>query len=491
MEKQLSIKTLDQLSRDVAVPDYDLRKSQCGIVHIGPGAFHRAHQAYYTDLALAYGGNWRIHGVSMRSDTLKKALAPQDNLYSLAVVDNTPSLRVLGAIKTLSTLSEDRDVITAALCSPAIKIISLTVTEKGYCLNNTGSLDVENPDIQHDLANPDLPISAVGLIAQALKAREHSGDADVTIISCDNVTDNGKKLAKAVIDFAYYLSPELAKWIQNNIAFPCTMVDSITPATDDEVKSNVSANLGLKDDWPIQRETFTQWVIEDHFSGPRPPWEKVGVTFTKDVTFFEKAKLRILNGTHSTLAYVGLLFGKETVYDAISTPSIQVLISALLEREIIPSIETDYIETLRQYAADIIARYHNKHIRHMLSQIAWDGSQKLPFRILDTVRDNLHANRDINLLCIPIAAWCLFVSRKAKAGESITDPKATALIERATRHAFDPVAVTNDLLNETTIFAELSANSLFRDHVLTQVKTLSAWSTQDVDETLDPILEDL
>ena len=165
------------------------------------------------------------------------------------------------------------------------------------------------------------------------------------------------------------------------------MVDSITPATDDEVKSNVSANLGLKDDWPIQRETFTQWVIEDHFSGPRPPWEKVGVTFTKDVTFFEKAKLRILNGTHSTLAYVGLLFGKETVYDAISTPSIQVLISALLEREIIPSIETDNIETLRQYAADIIARYHNKHIRHMLSQIAWDGSQKLPFRILDTIRD--------------------------------------------------------------------------------------------------------
>ncbi|WP_218396697.1 mannitol dehydrogenase family protein [Alteromonas lipotrueae] len=491
MEKQLSIKTLDQLNSNVAVPEYDLLNSQCGIVHIGPGAFHRAHQAYYTDLALAYGGNWRIHGVSMRSDTLKKALAPQDNLYSLAVVDDTPSLRVIGAIKTLSTLSEDRDVITAALCSPATKIISLTVTEKGYCLNNTGCLDVENPDIQHDLANPDLPISAVGLIAQALTARKYSGNADVTIISCDNVTDNGKKLAKAVIDFTYHLSPALAQWIQDSIAFPCTMVDSITPATDDEVKANVSTNLGIQDDWPIQREMFTQWVIEDNFSGPRPPWGEVGVTFTKDVLFFEKAKLRILNGTHSALAYVGLLFGKETVYDAISTPAIQALISALLEREIIPSIETDNIETLNQYADDIVARYHNKHIRHMLSQIAWDGSQKLPFRVLDTIRDNLHANRDINLLCVPIAAWCLFVTRKAKSGDAITDPKAPALIDMASQHAFDPVAVTNTLLNEAAIFAELSTNSVFRSHVLAHVKTLSECSSLGVDETLNPILGDL
>jgi fructuronate reductase len=491
MEKQLSIKTLDQLSSDVAVPDYDLHKSQCGIVHIGPGAFHRAHQAYYTDLALAYGGNWRIHGVSMRSDTLKKALASQDNLYSLAIVDDNPSLRVIGAIKTLSTLSEDRDVITAALCSPATKIISLTVTEKGYCLNNSGSLDVDNPDIQHDLANPGSPISAVGLIAQALKAREHSGDGDVTIISCDNVTDNGKKLAKAVIDFAYHLSSDLAQWIQDNIAFPCTMVDSITPATDEEVKSNVSTNLGLEDDWPIQRESFTQWVIEDNFSGPRPPWEKVGVTFTKDVSFFEKAKLRILNGTHSTLAYVGLLFGKETVYDAISTPALQALISELLEREIIPSIKTDSIQTLNQYADDIVARYHNKHIRHMLSQIAWDGSQKLPFRILDTIRDNLHAKREINLLCVPIAAWCLFVTRKAKSGDAITDPKTSTLIDLASQHAFEPIAVTNALLNETAIFAELSTNSVYRSHVLAHVKTLSEYSSLGVDETLNRILGDL
>ena len=331
MTKPLSISTLPLLSDSVSKPNYDLEATGCGIVHIGPGAFHRAHQAYYTEKALAYGGDWRIHGVSMRSASLKEALSTQDNLYALCIVDNEPETHIIGAIKTLSTLAHDREDIVTALVNKQTKIVTLTVTEKGYCLNAQGHLDTDHPDIKADLVTPETPVSAVGLIVQALAQRKQAGYADITIISCDNVSDNGKKLQKAVTEFANKTDESLGQWISENIAFPCTMVDSITPATEDSFKANVAAELGLTDNWPIQREAFTQWVVEDNFSGPRPAWDKVGVTFTHDVSFFEKAKLRILNGTHSTLAYIGLLLGKETVFDAMRTPAIKQLIQTMLK----------------------------------------------------------------------------------------------------------------------------------------------------------------
>ncbi len=478
MNKQLSISTLPLLGSGVHTPQYDLAATECGIVHIGPGAFHRAHQAYYTEKALAYGGDWRIHGVSMRSGTLKKALANQDNLYALCVVDNEPETHVIGAIKTLSTLAEDRDEVVAALANQKTKIVTLTVTEKGYCLNAQGHLDTEHADIKADLVDPDTPISAVGLLVKALKLRKQAGYADITIISCDNVSDNGKKLQKAVTEFATKTDETLGQWITENIAFPCTMVDSITPATDDSFKAQVSTTLGLDDNWPIQREAFTQWVIEDTFSGPRPQWDKVGVTFTQDVSFFEKAKLRILNGTHSTLAYVGTLFGKETVYQAISTPAIKQLIASLLSEEIVPSLGESSGFDLNQYAQDIVKRYENQHIRHLLSQIAWDGSQKIPFRLLDTIRDNIKAKRSINLLCTGVAAWCLFVNNKAARNEAITDPLDTLLTDLAKSVEFEPQALAKKLLALDTMFAELSVNESFKRTVLDKVDKLLAIEKQ-------------
>ena len=233
MTKPLSISTLPLLSDSVSKPNYDLEATGCGIVHIGPGAFHRAHQAYYTEKALAYGGDWRIHGVSMRSASLKEALSTQDNLYALCIVDNEPETHIIGAIKTLSTLAHDREDIVAALVNKQTKIVTLTVTEKGYCLNAQGHLDTDHPDIKADLVTPETPVSAVGLIVQALAQRKQAGYADITIISCDNVSDNGKKLQKAVTEFANKTDESLGQWITENIAFPCTMVDSITPATED------------------------------------------------------------------------------------------------------------------------------------------------------------------------------------------------------------------------------------------------------------------
>ncbi|GFD82421.1 mannitol 2-dehydrogenase [Tenacibaculum sp. KUL118] len=477
MTKPLSIATLPLLSESVSKPNYDLNATGCGIVHIGPGAFHRAHQAYYTEKALAYGGDWRIHGVSMRSASLKDALGPQDNLYALCIVDNEPETHIIGAIKTLSTLANDREDIVAALVNRQTKIVTLTVTEKGYCLNAQGHLDTDHPDIKADLVTPETPVSAVGLIVQALAQRKQAGYADITIISCDNVSDNGKKLQKAVSEFANKTDESLGQWISENIAFPCTMVDSITPATEDSFKANVATELGLTDNWPIQRESFTQWVVEDNFSGPRPAWDKVGVTFTHNVSFFEKAKLRILNGTHSTLAYIGLLLGKETVYEAMRTPAIKQLIQTMLKEEIVPSLVNDDTEgnndfDLNVYAQDIVKRYENRHIRHLLSQIAWDGSQKIPFRILDTVRDNLKAKRNIDLLCTAVAAWCLFVNNKARLDETITDPLDEALRATAKSVNFQPDALTKKLLSLDTMFAELSVNNTFKEKVREKVELL-------------------
>ena len=474
MAASLNNATLATLPAEVKKPDYDRAERSRGIVHIGPGAFHRAHQAVYTDMAMAYGGNWRITGVSMRSATLKQKLAGQDNLYSLVVLDNEPYVQVIGAFDSVLVLNEDREAIMAALTDANTHIISLTITEKGYCLASNGELDTSHADIMHDLSNPDEPVSAVGLIVSALKHRFEQQQADITVISCDNLADNGKKLAKAVLQFAEKIQPELAHWIEQNIAFPCTMVDSITPATDEALISLAADKLGVEDAWPIQREGFTQWVVEDKFSGPRPAWEKVGVTFTDDVAAFENAKLRILNGTHSTLAYTGILLGKETVYEAISDSALEAFIGRLLSDEIIPSINAEGVMDLPAYAEDILNRYKNRHIRHLLAQIAWDGSQKLPFRVLNTVRDNLKLGQQAKLLCVPIAAWILFIAKRASDQEELVDPLAETLIGLANQHQGDLAALGAAVLNLPQVFAELTANKWFKDTVLEYVKVLSS-----------------
>lgn len=473
MSGKLNNASLAQLPGAVKVPAYERAKRSRGIVHIGPGAFHRAHQAVYTDMAMAYGGNWRITGVSMRSATLKHKMAEQDNLYSLVVLDNEPYVQVIGAFDSVLVLDEDREAIMAALTDANTHIISLTITEKGYCLTSNGELDTSHPDIMHDLRNPDEPVSAIGLIVSALKHRFEQQQADITVISCDNLADNGKKLGKAVVQFADKLQPELAEWISASICFPCTMVDSITPATDEALIELAAEKLGVEDAWPIQREGFTQWVVEDAFSGPRPAWDKVGVTFTDDVAAFENAKLRILNGTHSTLAYTGILLGKETVYEGITDSALEGFIRRLLTEEIIPSINAEGVMDLASYAEDILNRYKNRHIRHLLAQIAWDGSQKLPFRLLNTVRDNRRLGQQAKLLCVPIAAWILFIAKRDKEQEKLVDPLGETLLALAAQHREDKQALAAAILNLPQVFAELTASKWFKETVLGYVNMLS------------------
>ncbi len=427
---ELNNSTLSSLdARGIQVPQYDRSQVQVGVVHFGPGAFHRAHQAFYLDEALRSDPRWGICEVALQSTSVRDALAPQDGLYTTAVLDKEPGYRVVGAIKDLLVARESASAVLARLVDPATKLVTATITEKGYCLRPDGGLDTTHAEIQHDLKNPDAPRTLVGYLANALKQRRHAGVAPPNIVSCDNLADNGKRLRRAVVEFAAHSDAELAKWIETEVPFPSTMVDSITPATDDALKARVAEALGVVDRWPIQREAFVQWVIEDAMRGPAPDWAAVGVTVTNNVAGFERAKLRLLNGAHSTLAYVGSLAGFETVYEAISNSELDRFVQALMREDFRASLEATQGLDLDRYIDAVLGRFRNPAIRHLLAQIAWDGSQKLPFRILNTMVEALAAGRPIDRMCVPIAAWFHFVRRKANKDEAITDPMADMLSE--------------------------------------------------------------
>jgi fructuronate reductase len=482
--QQLNKNSLNNLPADVRFNKAAL-DSKIGMVHLGPGAFHRAHQAVYTDNAMEYGGDWGICAVSMRSTGVRDELAEQDNIYTLAIIDEQPSYQVISAIKEVLVLGEQREQVMQRLIAPSTHIVSLTVTEKGYCLNGKGELDVNNSDIVHDLKNLTLPISAIGLLTLALQQRMQNSTTELTIISCDNLADNGNKLGRAIIRFAEEVDKQLALWIKQNVCFPNTMVDSITPASNDELRARVANAIALQDNWPIQREAFTQWVIEDNFSGPRPAWDKVGVTFTQDVSGYEKAKLRLLNGSHSTLAYLGLRCGFETVNQAITHPALYTLISKLLKEQVALSFSAPSELDVDAYIDAILKRYSNKHIRHLLSQIAWDGSQKLPFRLLGSIQDNLAQGHSISLLCAGVAAWLHFIVSAAHSKFKIVDPLAEQLISEGLQcSGHDPKDVAR-LLNMEQVFpVSLVNNSAFSQSVTQAYVNLTALNSANIDEQI-------
>jgi fructuronate reductase len=426
---RLSLATLDQLPGSVVRPAYEVSKVEIGIVHFGPGAFFRAHQAAYYDALLAKDRRWGVCAVSLHSVGVRDALAPQDGLYSLAILDVEPRLQVIGAVREVLVAPASPDQVLARLTSPSVQLVTLTVTEKGYGLDATGALDLSDPAVAHDLAAPDAsPKSVIGWLFAGLKGRRAAGLPPFVTLSCDNLTDNGGKLRRAVIAFAKASGQRnVADWIEAQARFPSSMVDSITPATDDALRTRVTAALGVEDAWPIQREAFSQWVIEDALGPQAPDLASVGATLTKDVSLFERAKLRLLNGSHSSLAYLGLLAGLTTVSEAMAEPRLRAFIARLMREDISPSLDPDAGLDLEAYSAAILSRFANPALRHELAQIAWDGSKKLPFRLLGAVGDAYAAGRSVARLAIPIAAWMLFVRAQCAKGASLIDPLAPVL----------------------------------------------------------------
>jgi fructuronate reductase len=449
--------------RGVKIPTYDRNSVTIGIVHFGPGAFHRVHQACFIDDVLKSDPRWGICVVSLHSTGVRDALQPQSGLYTIAILDEQSSFRVVGPVKEVLVAPESPSAVLDRMVNPATRIISATITEKGYCLSKEGGLDFSHPDIQHDLKHPTAPHTFVGFLARALRMRRDQGHAAFNVISCDNLADNGHRLRRAVLDFVRTVDPSLVAWVEAEVPFPCTMVDSITPATDDALRARVKDALGVDDKWPVQREFFCQWVIENKMRGELPDWASVGVTVTDDVAGFERAKLRLLNGAHSTLAYVGSLAGHETVSGAMNDAALAGFVRRMMIEDIRSGLAAPAGLNLDQYIEAVLRRFRNPTIRHLLSQIAWDGSQKLPFRILPTVSENLAAGRSVARLTVPLAAWFHFIRRQVKHQRQIVDPLAEQLAGLASKCNGDPAHDVATFLSLEKVFsAELANTPAFR-----------------------------
>ena len=452
--------------------------SNTGIIHLGPGAFFRAFNAVYTAEAIeSRGGDWGIKAVSLRSPGIRDKLQAQDYAYtSVSLTPNGAQHKVIEVINEILVAPEDPAAVLACMSEAAIKIVSLTVTEKGYCHNPaTGDLQLDHTDIVHDLANPDLPKSAVGFLVFALAERYAQGLPPFTVLSCDNLPDNGALTKRVVIAFARHVDPALADWIETNGRFPATMVDRITPATTDTDIENLAAATGYLDPGCVVHEPFRQWVIEDDFvDGKRPDWDAAGAQFVKDVATFENMKLRCLNGTHSTLAYLGYLAGYETISDTVSDDVFAELVDQVWRQEIVPTVPQPEGEDLEAYCAALKARYLNPAIRHRTWQIAMDGSQKLPQRLLGTITENLAAGRDTPLLALAVAAWMRYVSGTDEQGQPIDvrDPLAEVL-RKASDNAESTEEKVDALLAIEAVFdTELAKNEYFRKAVISAYQSL-------------------
>jgi fructuronate reductase len=424
---RLSEASLHAARTGTILPTYNRGATRFGILHIGPGAFHRAHQAFYADTLLHADKRWAISALSLKSTTLRDALAPQQGLYTLVELGEAPRARVIGAIRELLVGADDAERAFARMTSRDLRIVSTTVTEKGYCLDARNLLDEKNEDIAHDLVNPDRPRSTIGWIVEGLRRRRAAGLTPFTVLSCDNLPDNGATLKRALIAFATHRDADLARWIESEVVCPRTMVDSITPATDDALRARAQQITGVVDAWPIQREPFTQWVVEDVPAMRDADWPSVGVTLAQDVSVYDRAKLRLVNGPHSTLTYLGLLRGREAVADAMRDEPLARFVEKLMREDLGPSLGSPAGFDIAAYITAVLARYRNPGIRHLLSQIAWDGSKKLPVRIVVTLQEAIKAGRPIHRLVVPLAAWMRFIARQAKAGVAIVDPDAARL----------------------------------------------------------------
>ncbi|WEX74195.1 mannitol dehydrogenase family protein [Sinorhizobium numidicum] len=470
---RLSRQTLDRLPATVIKPDYDPASIAIGIVHLGIGAFHRAHQAVFTDAVLARDPSWGICGVSLRSPETRDALAPQDGLYTLKVQDGSgEELQVIGSVVELLCAPENPQAVLDRMASPATRIVSLTITEKGYCHNPaTGMLDENHPDVAHDLRNHARPKSAVGFIVEALARRASAGVPPFTLLSCDNLPSNGHVLKRVVTRFAELRDPALGDFV-SRVASPSTMVDRIVPATTDTDRAQIAAALGASDAWPVVTEPFRQWVIEDEFPLGRPDWEKVGATFVDDVSAFEMMKLRLLNGSHSTLAYLGYLAGAETVADAMSLPGMEPLIEGLMREEVTPTLPPLPGFDLPAYRAELLKRFRNPALRHRTWQIAMDGSQKLPQRLLATIRDRLTQGASYDRLALGVAAWMRYARGVDESGKPIDvrDPHAARIAELI-RGIDEPERMVDAFLGMMDVFgSDLSTSGPFR---ATLVKALT------------------
>ena len=455
------------------IPTYDREKMKARIVHIGFGAFHRAHQALFTDRLLNKGNsNWAICEVNIvGGEELINDIRKQDHLYTVLEKGATSKQAyIIGSVKeSLLAPTDGIETILEKMTDPVVEIVSLTVTEKGYCMLPGGTgLDLNNELIKADLASPNKPMSAPGVIVEALHRRMQQGLKSFTALSCDNMPENGLVLRKAILDLANARDPELAKWIETNTTFPCTMVDRIVPAATSETLKEIQEELGgMFDPCGIACEPFIQWVIEDNFVTARPDWNEVGAEFVDNVVPYEEMKLRMLNGSHSFLAYLGYLAGYEHINDCINDENYKKATLSLMLQQQAPTLNVPSHVNLQQYAEKLIERFSNPSLKHRTWQIAMDGTQKLPQRLLDSIRWHITHNSDFSLLALGVAGWMRYVGGidDHKQIIDLRDPMVDEL-KKLVIASDDGIERVNALLTLDAVFgADLPNNSLFKDNV--------------------------
>lgn len=479
--------TLNGLPEAIHLPGYDFNARKASIVHIGIGAFHKAHQAVFTDDMMAKcDGNYKIIAVSLRSKANRDNLVKQDYLYTAVErSDKQNAARVIAALETVLVAPENPQAVVDALSSKQIEVVTTTITEKGYCLlpGNTG-LDINHPDIQHDLRALKHPKTMIGFVVKASLVRMTNGASGFAFISCDNLPDNSQLAKKAILDFANQLNTELAAWIEENVSFCNSMVDRIVPAVQTSDVEHHAKQYGYTDDALVTSEPFRQWVIEDNFKTPRPPWDKAGVVFVDDVAKYEKLKLRFLNGSHSALAYLGKLTNHTFIHEAVSNHVLQCFVKSLMG-EMKASLSATMEYDFDGYGQTIIGRFANSEIQYQTQQVATDGSQKLPQRIFAPLVELFEQQNRVSLpLCSVVAAWLMYLQGMAENGDTydISDPLATQLTaimadkRLSLAQQFEQVAQIDGLIPNT-----ISQNSTIKDTILGQ---LSSFKDNGIPPTL-------
>ena len=454
---RLSQRVSASLPSFVATPAYERSGLRRGIVHLGLGAFHRAHQALYTDAAMAEGDHrWGIAGVSLRSKSVADALIPQDLLYCVLERDGEQvSARLVGALHAALHAPSQLDEVLEAIADPQTQVVTSTVTEKGYCINPaTGDLDVADKSIQHDVAHPESPSSTIGVLFAGIRRRAPA--AKLTILCCDNMASNGDTLRKLVLQFARLVDTATERRIESMIAFPSSMVDRIVPAATSESLDWAEERLGVRDEAAIVCEPFTQWVIENRFAGARPAWERGGALFVNDVRPYQAMKLRLLNGTHSAIAYLGQLRDLETVSDAMRDPLVGPFARRLMTEDLRSTLAVPAGYDVLAYCDQLLRRFENPSLAHRTQQIAMDGTQKVPVRWLPALRATVDVGGELPHVERALAAWLHYLlTQRSESGSTlvISDPGAATLGARM-RAEQNTNDVARAALGHTSVFGE-------------------------------------
>src|SRR3954470_1653458 len=476
---KLSTRTLAELgsSGAVAVPSYDRSQVATGIVHFGVGGFHRAHQAMYLDTLMneSKALDWGITGVGLLPGDrrMHSVLHAQDCLYTLVVkdADGTMHPRVIGSIVDYLFGPDDPEAVLRVLADPATRIVSLTITEGGYLVNqSTGEFDAQDPSIQGDLAAGAVPATAFGFITEALARRRAAGIAPFTVMSCDNIQGNGEVAHRMIGAFARLKDPELADWIEEHLSFPNSMVDRITPVTTEHDRELVAERFGVEDGWPVVCEPFTQWVLEDRFPTGRPPFDAAGAQVVPDVEPYELMKLRLLNAGHQALCYLGYLSGYRYAHDVCSDPLFTGFLLAYMDDEATPPLAPVPGVDLATYKHQLIERFANPEIRDTLARLCAESSDRIPKWLIPVVRLNLASGAPVRRAALVVAAWARYAKGVDEAGEpiEIVDRRRDLLVKRA--QAEDPL----EFLRDPDLFGDLVDEPRFTDAYLEATESLHA-----------------